>query len=112
MGDFSDHNHSGPSNIHEQTHKGASGSSVGISINAARAVFRNTRCPGMCLRYRRRRMHEQIILEVVTDLLRLRVRREIIASAALSDRAVVILRDVGRSYARRRKFRFVDMTKN
>jgi len=57
-------------------------------------------------------MHEQIILEVVTDLLRLRVRREIIASAALSDRAVVILRDVGRSYARRRKFRFVDMTKN
>jgi hypothetical protein len=112
MGDFPDRNHNGPSNIHEQTRKGASGSSVGIPINAAGAVFRNTRCPGMGLRYRRRRMHEQIILEVVTDLLRLRVRREIIASAALSDRAVVILRDVGRSYARRRKFRFVDMTKN
>jgi hypothetical protein len=57
-------------------------------------------------------MSEQIILEVVADLLRLRVGREIIASAALVDRALVILRDVARSYARRRKFRFLDMTKN
>jgi hypothetical protein len=59
-----------------------------------------------------RRMSDQIILEIVADLLRLRVGREIIATAALADRAVVILRDVGRSYARRRKFRFVDMTWN
>ena len=58
------------------------------------------------------RMSNQIILEIVTDLLRLRVGHEIIATAALADRAVVILRDVGRTYARRRKFRFVDMTRN
>ena len=57
-------------------------------------------------------MSDQIVLEIVTDLLRLRVGREIIASAALADRAVMILRDVGRTYARRRKFRFVDMTRN
>ena len=59
-----------------------------------------------------RRMSDQIILEIVAGLLRLRVGREIIATAALADLAVVILRDVGRSYARRRKFRFVDMTWN
>ncbi|MGB9368222.1 MAG: hypothetical protein WCE79_19645 [Xanthobacteraceae bacterium] len=57
-------------------------------------------------------MRDQIVLEIVADLLRLRVGHEIIASAALADRAVVILRDVGRSYARRRKFRFLDMTRN
>jgi len=57
-------------------------------------------------------MTDQIVLEIVADLLRLRVGREIIATALLADRAVVILRDVGRSYARRRKFRFVDMTWN
>ena len=57
-------------------------------------------------------MRDQIILEIVADLLRLRVGREIIATAMLADRAVVILRDVGRSYARRRKYRFVDMTRN
>ena len=57
-------------------------------------------------------MSDHIVLEIVADLLRLRVGHEIIASAALADRAVVILRDVGRTYARRRKFRFVDMTRN
>lgn len=57
-------------------------------------------------------MSDQIILEIVAGLLRLRVGREVIATAALADRAVVILRDVARSYARRRKFRFVDMTWN
>ena len=57
-------------------------------------------------------MRDQIVLELVADLLRLRVGHEIIASAALADRAVMILRDVGRTYARRRKFRFVDMTRN
>jgi hypothetical protein len=57
-------------------------------------------------------MSDHIVLEVVADLLRLRVGPEIIATAALADRAVLILRDVGRSYARRRKFRFVDMTRN
>jgi hypothetical protein len=57
-------------------------------------------------------MSDQIILEIVADLLRLRVGREVIATAALADRAVVILRDVARSYARRRKFRFIDMTWN
>jgi hypothetical protein len=57
-------------------------------------------------------MSDQIVLEIIADLVRLRVGREIIASAALADRAVVILRDVGRSYARRRRFRFVDMTWN
>jgi hypothetical protein len=57
-------------------------------------------------------MRDQIVLELVADLLRLRVGHEVIASAALADRAVMILRDVGRTYARRRKFRFVDMTRN
>ena len=57
-------------------------------------------------------MSNQIVLEIVVDLLRLRVGHEIIATAPLADRAVVILRDVGRTYARRRKFRFVDMTRN
>ena len=57
-------------------------------------------------------MSNQIVLEIVADLLRLRVGREIIATAALADRAVVILRDVGRTYAQRRKVRFVDMTRN
>jgi hypothetical protein len=57
-------------------------------------------------------MSDHIILEIVADLLRLRVGHEVIASAALADRAVVILRDVGRTYARRRKFRFVDTTRN
>ena len=57
-------------------------------------------------------MSDHIVLEIDFDSLRLRVGHEIIASAALADRAVVILRDVGRTYARRRKFRFVDMTKN
>ena len=68
--------------------------------------------PGHRSRLSSRRMSDQIILEIVAGLLRLRVGREIIATAALADRAVVILRDVGRSYARRRKFRFVDMTWN
>jgi hypothetical protein len=57
-------------------------------------------------------MSDQVILEIITGLLRLRVGQEVIATAALADRAVMILRDVGRSYARRRKFRFVDMTRN
>ena len=57
-------------------------------------------------------MSDHIVLEIVADLLRLRVGHEIIATAGLADRAVVILRDVGRTYARRRKFRFVDMTRN
>jgi hypothetical protein len=57
-------------------------------------------------------MSDQIVLEIVADLLRLRVGHEIIASAALADRAVVILRDVGRTYARRRKFQFIDMATN
>jgi hypothetical protein len=57
-------------------------------------------------------MSDQIVLEIVMGLLRLRVGHEIIATAALADRAVVLLRDVGRTYARRRKFRFVDMTRN
>ena len=57
-------------------------------------------------------MSEQIVLEIDSDLLRLRVGHEVIATAALADRAVVILRDVGRTYARRRRYRFVDMTRN
>jgi hypothetical protein len=57
-------------------------------------------------------MSDQIVLEIHPDGLRLRVGREIIASAALADRAVIILRDVGRTYARRRKCRFVDLTRN
>ena len=57
-------------------------------------------------------MSDQIVLEIHPDGLRLRVGREIIASAALADRAVIILRDVGRTYARRRMCRFVDLTRN
>jgi len=57
-------------------------------------------------------MSDQVILEIITDLLRLRVGQEVIATAALADRAVMILRDVGRTYARRRQFRFIDMTRN
>jgi hypothetical protein len=59
-----------------------------------------------------RLMRDQIILEIVANLLQLRVGHEVIATANLADRAVMILRDIGRSYARRRKYRFVDMTKN
>ena len=80
--------------------------------DSAAAVFCNTRGYDVALGYRRARMSDQIILEIVAGLLRLRVGPEIIATAALADRAVVILRDVGRAYARRRKFRFVDMTWN
>jgi len=57
-------------------------------------------------------MRDPVVLEIVADLLRLRIGHEIIATAALADRAVMILRDVGRTYARRQKFRFIDMTKN
>src|ERR1700742_485857 len=38
------------------------------------------------------RMRDQIVLEIDSDVLRLRVGIEIIATAALADRAVVILR--------------------
>ena len=57
-------------------------------------------------------MGDHVVLEIETDLLRLRIGEEVIATAALADRAVMILRDVGRTYARRRKYRFVDMTRN
>ena len=57
-------------------------------------------------------MREQLILEIVADSLQLRVEQEVIAKAAVADRAVMILRDVGRTYALRRKFRFVDLTRN
>jgi len=57
-------------------------------------------------------MGDHVVLEIETDLLRLRIGEEVIATAALADRAVMILRDVDRSYARRRKYRFVDMTRN
>jgi hypothetical protein len=57
-------------------------------------------------------MGDQVVLEILTDLLRLRAGSEVIATATLADRAVMILRDVRRTYARRRKIRFVDMTNN
>jgi hypothetical protein len=68
--------------------------------------------PARRARLSSRRLSNQIILEIVAGLLRLRVGHEVITTATLADRAVVILRDVGRSYARRRKFRFIDMTWN
>ena len=57
---------------------------------------------------------EKIVLEIVTDedVLRLRVGQRIIASATLADRALVKLSHVGRSYARRHRIRFVDVTRN
>jgi len=56
----------------------------------------------------------EIVLEIVhdEDALRLRVGREIIASATVADRALMNLSHVGRSYARRHRMRFVDVTRN
>ena len=57
---------------------------------------------------------EEIVLEIVHDeeVLRLRVGQKIIAESALEDRALAKLSHVGRSYARRHKMRFVDVTRN
>jgi hypothetical protein len=57
---------------------------------------------------------EEIVLEIVPegDVLRVRAGHQIIASAAVADRALVKLSHVARSYARRHKMRFVDMTRN
>jgi hypothetical protein len=57
---------------------------------------------------------EEIVLECVPeeDVMRLRVGYQIIASAAVADRALVKLSHVARSYARRHKMRFVDVTRN
>jgi len=57
---------------------------------------------------------EEIILEIVPqdDVLRLRVGQKTIAITELEDRALVKLSDLARRYARRRKMRFVDVTRN
>ena len=57
---------------------------------------------------------EEILLEIIPerDVLRLRVGHQIIASVAIADRALMRLSHVGRSYARRNKMRFVDVTRN
>ena len=57
---------------------------------------------------------KEIVLEIILehDLLRLRADHRIIASAAAADRALLRLSSVGRSYARRHKMRFVDLTRN
>ena len=56
---------------------------------------------------------KEIYLEIVAgDVLRLRVGQETIAFTALEDRALVKLSEVARRYARRRKMRFVDVTRN
>ena len=57
---------------------------------------------------------EEIILEIVPqdDVLRLRVGQKTIAITELEDRALVKLSELARRYARRRKMRFVDVTRN
>jgi hypothetical protein len=57
---------------------------------------------------------EEIVLEIVPegDVLRLRAGHEIVASATVADRALLKLSYVGRSYARRHRMRFVDVTRN
>jgi hypothetical protein len=57
---------------------------------------------------------EEIILEIVPegDVLCLRAGHQIIACATVTDRALVKLSNVGRSYARRHRMRFVDVTRN
>ncbi len=55
---------------------------------------------------------EEIILEIVPDEDVQGVGYEIIASAALEDRALVKLSHIGRSYARRHGMRFVDAARN
>ena len=56
---------------------------------------------------------EEIILEIVPgeDVLLLRGGWEIIASAALEDRALMKLSHMGRSYARRHDMRFLDLAR-
>ena len=46
------------------------------------------------------------------DVLRLRVGQKTIAITELEDRALVKLSELARRYARRRKMRFVDVTRN
>jgi hypothetical protein len=57
---------------------------------------------------------KEIILEIAPgeDVLQLRIGWEIIASAAIEDRALMKLSHVGRSYARRHDMRFLDVTRN
>ena len=57
---------------------------------------------------------DEIVLEIVPegDALRLRVGYQIIAIAAVADRALVKLSHVGRSYAKRHNVRFLDVTRN
>jgi len=57
---------------------------------------------------------EEIVLEIVPqeDVLRLRVGQTTIAITELEDRALVKLSELARRYARRRKMRFVDVTRN
>ena len=57
---------------------------------------------------------EEIVLEIVPqeDVLRLRVGQKTIAITELEDRALVKLSELARRYARRRKMRFVDVTRN
>ena len=57
---------------------------------------------------------EEIVLEIVAqeDVLRLRVGQKTIALIELEDLAFVKLSQVARRYARRRKMRFVDVTRN
>ena len=57
---------------------------------------------------------EEIVLEIVHDeeVLQLRVGCQIVASAALEDRALAKLSQMGRSYARRHGMRFLDVARN
>ena len=57
---------------------------------------------------------EEIILEIVPqeDVLRLRVGQKTIALTTLEDLTLVKFSEVARRYARRRKMRFVDVTRN
>ena len=57
---------------------------------------------------------EEIVLEIVPqeDVLRLRVGQKTIAITELEDRAFVKFSEVARRYARRRKMRLVDVTRN
>ena len=57
---------------------------------------------------------EEIILEIVPgeDVLQLRVGQKTIARTALEDLTFVKFSEVARRYARRRKMRLVDVTRN
>jgi len=57
---------------------------------------------------------EEIVLEIVPQeaVLRLRVGQTTIAITELEERALVKLSELARRYARRRKMRFVDVTRN